>query len=73
MGLFVWARRALNIPKTAVSGPAGQWSVSNDGGDSWSRPRQHQDLLTPGCKGSLIGYKGAVYFSGPSSVTRLVL
>lgn len=44
------------------------WSVSVDGGDTWSQPRQHPDLVTPGCKGSLISYKDAVYFSGPYSV-----
>jgi hypothetical protein len=26
--------------------------------------------LTPGCKGSLVGYKNSVYFSGPYSVTK---
>ena len=46
------------------------WSVSTSGGDTWSRPRQHPDLVTPGCKGSLIGYRGSVYFSGPYSVTK---
>ena len=36
----------------------------------------HPDLLTPGCKGSIISYKGpsdsaaAVYFSGPYSTTQ---
>jgi hypothetical protein len=46
------------------------WSTSPDGGVSWTRPQIHPDLPSPGCKGSLIAYKGSIYMSGPYSTTR---
>lgn len=45
------------------------WSVSNDGGETWMPPRQHPDLVTPVCMGSLTSYKDATYFAGPYSET----
>ena len=59
-----------------VGGPVGggggnrfMWSVSNDGGETWTAPRHHPDLVTPVCMGSLTGYKDALYFAGPYSET----
>jgi hypothetical protein len=45
-------------------------SYSHDGGVTWGPIRLHPDLPTPGCKASIIGYKGAVYWAGPYSTTR---
>lgn len=40
------------------------------GGETWTPPQIHEDLPSPGCKGSLISHSGAVYWSGPYSKTR---
>ena len=45
------------------------WSVSDDGGASWTPPRPHPDLVTPVCMGSLTGHQDAVLFAGPYSET----
>eukprot|EP00039_Didymoeca_costata_P001306 m.51413 g.51413 ORF g.51413 m.51413 type:complete len:404 (-) comp10733_c0_seq2:19-1230(-) len=60
--------------RNKVSGGGGKrfmWSVSDDGGVSWTKPYLHPDLVTPVCQGSLTGYKDALYFVGPySEVSR---
>lgn len=51
------------------------YSVSNDGGESWSAPQDQDQMLTPVCMGSIISYKGgsdsapALYYSSPYSAT----
>jgi hypothetical protein len=44
-------------------------AISRDGGVTWTTPRLHNDLLTPTCQSSLIGYDGALLFVGPYSET----
>ena len=38
-----------------------------DGGSTFGKIRTHPDLVTPGCEGSLLGYRGAIVFTGPYS------
>ena len=45
------------------------YSISNDGGIHWTKPKAHVDLVTPVCQGSITGYDGALYFAGPYSET----
>ena len=34
------------------------YSVSNDGGQHWTPPRNQSQLVTPVCQGSIISYQG---------------
>ena len=38
-----------------------------DGGSTFGEIRSHPDLVTPGCEGSLLSYRGAIIFAGPYS------
>ena len=44
-------------------------SVSNDGGQFWTKPRLHSDLVTPTCQSSLLQYGDTLLFVGPRSET----
>jgi photosystem II stability/assembly factor-like uncharacterized protein len=47
------------------------YAVSTDGGTTFDQIREHPDLVTPVCQGSLLGYKDMVLFAGPySEVSR---
>ena len=45
------------------------WTTSEDGGETWVKPRPHADLITPVCQGSLLGYNNTLLFVGPYSTT----
>jgi len=45
------------------------FSVSNDGGVGWTKPRAHPDLVTPVCQGSITMNKDELLFAGPYSET----
>eukprot|EP01043_Picozoa_sp_COSAG02_P091954 COSAG02_NODE_28621_length_586_cov_0.739220_2_plen_119_part_01 len=34
------------------------YSISNDGGESWSAPRDQDQMVTPVCMASIISFKG---------------
>ena len=42
-------------------------SFRQDGGSTFGEIRSHPDLVTPGCEGSLLSYRGAIIFAGPYS------
>lgn len=42
-------------------------SSSSSGGEQWSHPRPHPELLTPVCNFGVTYYRDAVLFSGPYS------
>ena len=54
------------------------YSVSNDGGETWTAPRDQEQMLTPVCMGSIISHQGgsdtapALYYSSPYSATARV-
>jgi sialidase-1 len=51
------------------------YSMSHDGGETWSTPRDQPQMHTPVCEGSVISYQGpadvapALYYSSPYSDT----
>ena len=44
-------------------------SRSNDGGENWTKPRLHSDLVTPTCQSSLLQHRDTLLFVGPRSET----
>jgi hypothetical protein len=51
------------------------YSISNDGGESWSAPQDQDQMVTPVCMASIISFKGGsdsapvLYYSSPYSST----
>ena len=43
------AGEAVTVGETGGGGKRFLWSVSDDGGESWSLPGPHPDLVTPVC------------------------
>lgn len=49
-------------------------AISDSGGEHWSTPRPHKDLVTPVCNFGVTHYKNAVLFCGPyNETTRMNL
>lgn len=71
------------VDATALSGSRAKgvgnhrfvYSISNDGGESWSAPQDQDQMVTPVCMASIISFKGGsdsapvLYYSSPYSAT----
>jgi hypothetical protein len=69
-----WSSRGETLGEGAHGGGDKRVMVSisaDSGGEHWSIPRPHPDLVTPVCNFGVTYYRGAVLFSGPySEVSR---
>ena len=54
----------------AVGSKRFAYAVSTDGGESFGDIKNHEDLVTPVCEASLLGYNGSLLFVGPYSEVR---
>lgn len=54
----------------AASAKVRMQSVSQDGGETWSKPEAVPSLTSPGCEGSILSVGSALLFSGPDDATE---